>query len=239
MPDYHSGLTGNTAIHPIHYRQSSDPGAVGARKQWLDTTNGTTLFDGGVLKIRNETDTGWDIYAPKIDATSPSDGDVLTYNNSSGYWEAAAPSGGSGGAEGGDIPPVSPDAFDDEFDTDTGPDGTADWAWLNQGDADYSVSGGGLLLYGPGNAGSQVRALRKAVPGGSTWKIRAKMVASSPLQPDYKFAGIGVYDSSGGKLESIGLGWSASGPSTSTSAVPRSRARAEPSTSRSSWRRRS
>jgi hypothetical protein len=33
---------------------------------------------------------------PDVDAPSPNDGDVLTFIASSGNWEAAAPSGGSG-----------------------------------------------------------------------------------------------------------------------------------------------
>jgi hypothetical protein len=173
MPDYHSQLTGATAIHPISYRQSADPGAVGARKLWLDTTNGTTLFDGGVLKIRNEADSGWDTYAIKIDATAPSDGDVLTWNNATGYWEAAAPTGGGGGGP-PDEPPASPHAEDDEFTSDTGPDGTADWAWANQGGASYAISSGRLRLTAPAGSGNNFRMLVRSIPGSGSWRYEAK-----------------------------------------------------------------
>jgi hypothetical protein len=203
MPvDYHGDIAETEAaeLHPPFVVSESDPGAIGAGKGW---------FKRSTLQawIRNAADDGWDPFILLIGGAAPSDGDVLTWNDGAGYWEASAPTGGGGGGEGADVPPVSPDAFDDEFDSDTGPDGSADWAWLNQGDASYAVSHGALHLVGPHNAGPQVRALRKAAPGGSTWKIRAKMIVNSPIHPDYKFAGIGVYDSSGGKLESIGIGW--------------------------------
>jgi hypothetical protein len=53
--EYHSQLTGATAIHPIMYIQTSDPGAVGAGKWWLDTTY------GAVFKVRDSGNTGWDV----------------------------------------------------------------------------------------------------------------------------------------------------------------------------------
>jgi hypothetical protein len=55
MPTFHSDLTGDTAIHQIMYVQSSDPGAVGAYKMWLDTTY------GAVLKERNAGDSAWTV----------------------------------------------------------------------------------------------------------------------------------------------------------------------------------
>ena len=59
MAVIHKNLTGDEAIHEIMYVQSSDPGAVGANKFWLDTTSGATLEAGGVLKQRNGADSGW------------------------------------------------------------------------------------------------------------------------------------------------------------------------------------
>lgn len=47
----HSSATG---IHKGAYIQASDPGAVGARVMWIDTTSGY------VLKKRDEANTGWD-----------------------------------------------------------------------------------------------------------------------------------------------------------------------------------
>jgi hypothetical protein len=56
----HSDITGADAIHPIMYIASSDPGAVGAFKWWLDTTAGTTLTTGAILKSRASDDLSWD-----------------------------------------------------------------------------------------------------------------------------------------------------------------------------------
>lgn len=58
---WHDELTGADAIHEIMYVQSSDPGAVGANKFWLDTTNGASLENGAILKQRDGTDTSWTV----------------------------------------------------------------------------------------------------------------------------------------------------------------------------------
>lgn len=50
----HKNLTGDEAIHQAAYIQSSDPGAVGADKLWIDTTT-----DPPQLKRRNSSDDGW------------------------------------------------------------------------------------------------------------------------------------------------------------------------------------
>jgi hypothetical protein len=55
----HKNIVGDAAIHEIMYVQSSDPGAVGAKKFWLDTTGAATLDAGAILKQRNGSDTGW------------------------------------------------------------------------------------------------------------------------------------------------------------------------------------
>lgn len=55
----HKDITGDDAIHPIMYVGSSDPGAVGANKWWLDTTVGATLEKGAVLKQRDGSNTSW------------------------------------------------------------------------------------------------------------------------------------------------------------------------------------
>lgn len=55
----HKDLTGSDAIHEIMYVQSSDPGAVGANKFWIDTTAGATFEAGAILKQRNGADSGW------------------------------------------------------------------------------------------------------------------------------------------------------------------------------------
>ena len=52
----HKNLTGETATHPFAYKQSADPGAVGAGKGWIDTTSGPPYQ----LKVRNSGDTAWE-----------------------------------------------------------------------------------------------------------------------------------------------------------------------------------
>lgn len=51
------------SIHLAMYVQTGDPGAVGAKKFWLDITNGTELAKGAVLKKRNAGNTAWDLVA--------------------------------------------------------------------------------------------------------------------------------------------------------------------------------
>jgi hypothetical protein len=50
----HKNLTGEVAIHQSAYVQSSDPGAVGALKAWIDTTTTPALH-----KVRNSANTAW------------------------------------------------------------------------------------------------------------------------------------------------------------------------------------
>lgn len=52
----HSTLTGIELHESFHYVASSDPGAVGAGKYWLDTTTATSP----ILKRRNAANDGWD-----------------------------------------------------------------------------------------------------------------------------------------------------------------------------------
>lgn len=59
MAVIHKNLTGDEAIHPSAYIQSADPGAVGADKQWVDTTSGSSLASGWLLKFRNAGNAAW------------------------------------------------------------------------------------------------------------------------------------------------------------------------------------
>lgn len=59
MAVIHKNLTGDEAIHEIMYVQSSDPGAVGANKFWIDTTAGATFEAGAILKQRDGTNASW------------------------------------------------------------------------------------------------------------------------------------------------------------------------------------
>lgn len=76
--------------HEIGYRQSSDPGAVGAGISWIDTSGGTGAW---VHKVRNATNTGWE--------TVGSGGGGSTPDGS--FW---CP----------DAAPDTPSSYDDEFD---------------------------------------------------------------------------------------------------------------------------
>ncbi len=53
----HKNLTGADAIHPSAYKQSSDPGAVGAGKSWYDTSGGEPFTH----YVRNNANTGWEL----------------------------------------------------------------------------------------------------------------------------------------------------------------------------------
>lgn len=50
----HKDITGDEAIHPAAYVQSSDPGAVGAYRLWIDTS-----VTPAISKYRNAGDTDW------------------------------------------------------------------------------------------------------------------------------------------------------------------------------------
>jgi hypothetical protein len=66
----HSGYTGDE-IHILGYRQSSDPGAVGAGMWWENTTT-----DPPVYGVRNAANTDWNILnqAPLVNADLPTTG---------------------------------------------------------------------------------------------------------------------------------------------------------------------
>jgi hypothetical protein len=60
-------------VHVPGYVQASDPGAVGAGKLWIDTSNGTGKWG---LKIRNLADDGWEL----VDFELPSGTTVVNVN---------------------------------------------------------------------------------------------------------------------------------------------------------------
>jgi hypothetical protein len=81
---FHSNETGLSALHPIWLAQNGDPGAIGAGKLWLDTTNGATLEAGAVLKERDGADTGWTTRtdlktATGLGVTTLTDGATITW----------------------------------------------------------------------------------------------------------------------------------------------------------------
>jgi len=55
----HKTLTG-TELHVAGYLQGGDPGAVGVGIYWIDSSAGAGLW---VLKVRNATDTDWEVIA--------------------------------------------------------------------------------------------------------------------------------------------------------------------------------
>lgn len=70
----HSNLTGATAIHPAAYIQSSDPGAVGANKLWIDTTTTASVW-----KRRNSINTAWTVVGSALTALG-----AIEYGGTSG-----------------------------------------------------------------------------------------------------------------------------------------------------------
>ena len=93
----HKDLTGDAAIHPAAYVQTDDPGAVGAKKLWIDITDP----DVPLYKVRNDADDGWDDITPAgttelagltdVDLTGLSDGDVLIWDTGTSKWVALDP----------------------------------------------------------------------------------------------------------------------------------------------------
>jgi hypothetical protein len=98
MTSLHSGLTGTNLHEAFHYVQTSDPGAVGAGKYWLDTTASPY-----VLKRRNSGNSAWvtvgasggggtaypfATYHPDIPPTSPTFADEFNAASISGSWTA-------------------------------------------------------------------------------------------------------------------------------------------------------
>lgn len=93
-----------------------------------------------------------------------------------------------------DAPPSTPSSYDDEFD-DTTLD--AKWAWLNQGVATWTESGGKGALDVPSTGSTaNIRAIVQAVPSGD-YTITCKCVTLMPLV-DLFTAGIILHGSTSG-----------------------------------------
>lgn len=121
-----------------------------------------------------------------VNAPSPDDGDVLTWDDGAGEWIAAPPESGAGWPIPAFTPPVD-----------------GDFAWINQGSASVTSSIGGLFLRGPAG-------------GSLNWRIRKKSAPSTPYTVTVAFfahvvgdstqqAGIGWRQSSDGKLVWFGV----------------------------------
>jgi hypothetical protein len=61
-------LLTTTQLHVPGYRQSSDPGAVGADIYWVDTSGGSGNWS---LKVRNAANTGWEVVSPASGFVNP------------------------------------------------------------------------------------------------------------------------------------------------------------------------
>jgi hypothetical protein len=162
-----------------------DPGAPGTNGAGLPTggttgqvpkKNSNTNFDigwadesGGTIALDDVTD---------VNAPSPADGDVLTFDSGSGDWIPSAPTGGGGGTKFPDPAPGSPSAYDDEFTA-----GTLDAKWTEANSPHgsftkfankYSDHWG---MEGDGNA-TAVYTIREAMSGfaaGTAFQVTAKV----------------------------------------------------------------
>lgn len=73
----HSAAIGTELHDFVHYAQGSDPGAVGAGRNWLDTS----VAASPLLKRRNDANTGWLLVGvPSVLTTK---GDLLVFNGTS------------------------------------------------------------------------------------------------------------------------------------------------------------
>lgn len=72
-------------LHKPGYIQSSDPGAIGAGKVWIDTTGGTGAW---LYKVRNAADTGWETLGSSGAVEYPQRAQVFSYDmvQSVGTW---------------------------------------------------------------------------------------------------------------------------------------------------------
>jgi hypothetical protein len=141
----------------------------GTHTDWLINLAGDPGSSGATGVLDDLTD---------VNAPSPSDQDVLTYDSGSGLWiPQAAPGGGGGG--GGLYSPdyayASPGSFDDEFDA-----GSLDAKWTNQGSAVVSFNIPNHVSIKPG---ASLSALTQSASGDRTFrmKLRFPPVAAASL----------------------------------------------------------
>ncbi|HEX4381225.1 MAG TPA: hypothetical protein VH022_14380 [Candidatus Acidoferrum sp.] len=166
-----------------------------------------------------------------LSATSPTNGQILEYDSSSGLWKPATVIGSGGaGAPANDeyiigapdlsnlsnsvaMPDVyaSPDAqpatagsLDDEF---NGSSLSGSWTWVNQGPASAIVSNSQLSLIAPAHSGDSLRVITQPAPS-TPYQVRAKVALTFPSTANFANAGMVFYDSVSGKL--IGIHFSTS-----------------------------
>jgi len=71
-------------LHVPGYYQDSDPGAVGAGKLWIDTSNGTGKW---ITKIRNTSNTDWESILGINIEEGTADGQIPYWDNTNAIWK--------------------------------------------------------------------------------------------------------------------------------------------------------
>ena len=126
-----------------------------------------------------------------------------------GVWPAGVALKGPAGLNGysgvltADDPPGTPNTWDDEFVSDTGPSGSGMWSWVNQGTATYSVASGSLNINAPALNGDSLRILVKPWSDAGAWTITTKVNLLAQGIVNYTQAGMVLRNSSTGKLVGI------------------------------------
>jgi hypothetical protein len=113
----------------------------------------------------------------------------------------ANPSGGGGSANiNGDTHPVSPTAYDDEFET-----SSLDPKWTARNSPTISFSHGSLVLTTTSSGGDNLQGVTQAIPT-APYRIGCKL-AFDVRGVNYKNAGLFLLDSSSGKLGTVSLAY--------------------------------
>jgi hypothetical protein len=197
-------------VHPVDTSRQAQLNGTGFVKVSGTTVyydNSTYLTDGNTVR------------SGAVDpvATDGSDGDFWINTTShfifgpktAGAWPAGVslvgPAGSSGSFVAADTPPTFPDPWDDEFTTDTGPNGTGAWSWLNQGSSTYSIGYSSLLINAPAVSGDQLRCLVKPFSDSGSWTITSKVAMQSHGIHDYNQAGLVFGNSTTGKMLGLSI----------------------------------
>lgn len=101
--------------------------------------------------------------------------------------------------QGGDIPPASANALDDEFkDSST----LSSWTWNNQGGATAAITNGMLNIVAPVGTGNNQRTLEKSAPS-TPWTVTTKIALNACPGQNYSTVGFFLRDTTSGRC----YGW--------------------------------